>query len=105
MVETTGAVASFTRREREVLLRVALGDSNSEAAVALGIGTGTIGHHLYQIHKKTGIDGHRSRLAIWIMQHPEAVYLGTAAVEEHPAECQCPGYCATIRAMEAAVAA
>jgi DNA-binding CsgD family transcriptional regulator len=57
------AAASLTRREREVLSRVAEGMSTNEIAQALWVTPGTVSKHLEHIYRKLGVTGRTAALA------------------------------------------
>ena len=56
------AVASLTRREREVLTHLGMGLTNREIAEELGIAKKTVESHKARITEKTGMSG-RVKLA------------------------------------------
>lgn len=60
----THALQSLTRREREVVARIAIGESNSAIAAALGIGDKTVYSHRANAQFKLGV---RNRSAITLI--------------------------------------
>jgi HD-GYP domain-containing protein (c-di-GMP phosphodiesterase class II) len=60
--------AGLTRREVEVLLALARGQSNQEIADGLGISVKTVGHHVEHVYRKAEV---RSRAAatVWAFEH------------------------------------
>jgi HD-GYP domain-containing protein (c-di-GMP phosphodiesterase class II) len=58
----------LTRRELQVLLALALGQSNQAIADDLGISAKTVGHHVQHVYRKAGV---RSRAAatVWAFEH------------------------------------
>ena len=60
--------AGLTKRELEVLLALALGQSNQTIAEGLGISAKTAGHHVQHVYQKAGV---RSRAAatLWAFEH------------------------------------
>lgn len=60
--------AGLTQRELEVLLALALGQSNQAIADGLGISAKTVGHHVQHVYQKAGV---RSRAAatLWAFEH------------------------------------
>ncbi|MHC3455339.1 response regulator [Streptomyces prasinus] len=53
--ETTGALSSLTRREREILTLVATGLSNAEIGERLGLALGTVKVHVSAVLNKLGL--------------------------------------------------
>jgi len=49
--------ASLTAREREILHRVAKGQTNAQIAVELWIAPGTVKKHLEHVYEKVGVAG------------------------------------------------
>ncbi|GAA5050164.1 DNA-binding CsgD family transcriptional regulator [Thermocatellispora tengchongensis] len=47
----------LTRREYQIVLRAARGETNPQIATALGIAPRTVGNHLYRSYEKLGISG------------------------------------------------
>ncbi len=60
--------AGLTPREVEVLILIARGASNRQAAQALGITPKTAGTHIERIYSKTGAST-RSTVTLFAMQH------------------------------------
>ena len=58
----------LTTREVEVLVRVARGASNKDAALALSVSEATVRRHLANIYLKLGV-GSRTAAAAWAHQH------------------------------------
>jgi DNA-binding CsgD family transcriptional regulator len=54
--QTAGSKLGLTPKEAEVLLWVAQGKSNAEAAVILGVGEATVKKHLEHIFEKLGVE-------------------------------------------------
>ncbi len=54
----------LTKREREILQRVASGERNKEIAVRLGISEPTVKSHLVAIYFKLGVDSRASAVAV-----------------------------------------
>ncbi|MFD1119021.1 response regulator transcription factor, partial [Sphaerisporangium aureirubrum] len=52
----------LTRREYQIALRAAQGETNLQIATALGIAARTVGNHLYNSYDKLGVSG-RTELA------------------------------------------
>jgi NarL family two-component system response regulator YdfI len=63
---TGKAGPSLTKREREILQRVAAGERNKEIAARLGISEPTVKSHLVTIYFKLGVDSRASAVAIAI---------------------------------------
>lgn len=57
----------LTRREEEVLRHLALGASNKEIAVQLGISPETVKEHIQRILNKVGVHG-RTEAAVWAVR-------------------------------------
>ncbi len=55
----------LTRRERDVAARLAVGDSNRQAARALGITLATVKDHVHAILSKTGFQSRSELIAAW----------------------------------------
>lgn len=49
--------ANLTRRQHQVLFRMALGESNKEIGAALGITDSTVKWHVHDVAKKFGLGG------------------------------------------------
>jgi DNA-binding NarL/FixJ family response regulator len=62
------AIGSLTHREREVLLRVARGQSNTEIATGLFIGEGTVKTHISRIFTKLGLRD-RTHAVVWAYEN------------------------------------
>jgi DNA-binding CsgD family transcriptional regulator len=58
----------LTRREREVLTRIARGDTNRQVALQLHLSDKTVGRHLANIYAKLGVST-RTAAANWAFQH------------------------------------
>src|SRR5438552_77372 len=58
------ALPTLTRREREILQRVAAGERNKEIAARLGISEPTVKSHLVAIYFKLGVDSRASAVAV-----------------------------------------
>jgi DNA-binding CsgD family transcriptional regulator len=56
-------VDELTRREREIVDRVALGQTNAEIALALGIATATVAKHLEHAYGKLGVSSRTAAAA------------------------------------------
>jgi NarL family two-component system response regulator YdfI len=57
---------SLTKREREILQRVAAGERNKEIAARLGISEPTVKSHLAAVYFKLGVDARASAVAVAI---------------------------------------
>jgi len=62
------AIVRLTAREREVIPLLVAGLRNQDIAARLGIGEGTVRHHLTAIYAKLGVPG-RVALALYACQH------------------------------------
>jgi len=62
------AIAQLTAREWEVIPLLVAGLRNQDIAARLGIGAGTVRHHLTAIYAKLGVPG-RVALALYACQH------------------------------------
>jgi DNA-binding NarL/FixJ family response regulator len=60
--------AGLSHREVEVLVQVARGSSNREAALDLSISEATVRRHLANIYLKLGV-GSRTAAAAWAYEH------------------------------------
>jgi HD-GYP domain-containing protein (c-di-GMP phosphodiesterase class II)/predicted DNA-binding protein (UPF0251 family) len=60
--------AGLTVREVEVLRLIARGNSNREAAKALGLSPKTVGHHVQHVYSKIGVST-RAGAAVFAMEH------------------------------------
>src|SRR2546423_425324 len=60
--------AGLTDREVEVLRLIARGNSNREAAEALGLSPKTVGHHVQHVYSKIGVST-RAGAAVFAMEH------------------------------------
>lgn len=60
--------AGLTEREVDVLRLIARGQSNKQAAVALGIAAKTVGHHVEHIYAKAGVST-RAGATLFAMEH------------------------------------
>jgi len=73
MVEQPGPAAAIddelSVREREVLERIAAGDSNKLIARALGLSPHTVKRHVANILDKLGLAS-RGQAAAWLRAHP-----------------------------------
>ena len=56
--------ATLTRREAEILARVAIGWTNEEIAGRLNISRHTVKTHLYRVYKKINVDN-RFQASLW----------------------------------------
>lgn len=65
---TADRIASLTRRERSIVERIGLGESNRRIAAALGISEKTVRNHLTVVFDKLDVDD-RLGLAIFSYQH------------------------------------
>ncbi|WP_111171131.1 helix-turn-helix transcriptional regulator [Spongiactinospora gelatinilytica] len=52
----TGHATALTRREYQIALRAARGETNAQIAAALGIASRTVGNHLYRSYEKLGVN-------------------------------------------------
>ena len=80
--------APFTRREREVLARIAIGDTNKEAARTLGLSSRTIEGYRAKIMKKVGARNAAELLRRVLSQAhaaPERCIGGSFAMRKLPA--------------------
>jgi len=57
----------LSKRELEVLSHVALGRTNEEIGVALGISSKTAQHHVAHVYRKLGVSG-RVGATVWLME-------------------------------------
>ncbi|MBM2614420.1 alpha/beta fold hydrolase [Actinoplanes sp. LDG1-06] len=62
-VSRTSALGALTRREQDVLRRLAAGDSNLEIGDHLGIAVHTVERHLANIYRKLGVRGRTAAVA------------------------------------------
>jgi HD-GYP domain-containing protein (c-di-GMP phosphodiesterase class II)/DNA-binding CsgD family transcriptional regulator len=60
--------AGLTEREVEVLRLIARGNSNRQAAEALGLSPKTVGHHVQHVYTKIGVST-RAGAAVFAMEH------------------------------------
>jgi DNA-binding NarL/FixJ family response regulator len=67
-VEGLGPLAGLSRREREVALAVAEGESNREVAEKLSLAEDTVKHHISNIFDKVGVSN-RAELAAYAAGH------------------------------------
>lgn len=58
----------LTLREKEILYKIASGESNKEIADALCISLHTVKSHIYNIYRKIGVEN-RMRAAHWVARH------------------------------------
>jgi DNA-binding NarL/FixJ family response regulator len=58
----------LTLREKEILFKIAAGESNKEIANALFISLHTVKSHIYNIYRKIGVEN-RMRAAHWAARH------------------------------------
>lgn len=58
----------LTLREKEILFKIAAGESNKEIADALFISLHTVKSHIYNIYRKIGVEN-RMRAAHWVARH------------------------------------
>jgi DNA-binding CsgD family transcriptional regulator len=61
------AVAKLTVREREVLRRTSLGQTNAQMAEALGISIHAVKFHLASIFRKFGVQNRTEAAAIYLL--------------------------------------
>lgn len=64
----TGGEDGLTRREREVVIRVAAGHPNKRVAADLGIAIGTVKQHLHKAYAKLGVSN-RVQLSHLVRDH------------------------------------
>ena len=73
-VEATPAVetmaAALTRREREVALLIARGQTDRQIANALGVTEDTVGGHAKHLYRKLGVRT-RAEVAVWAVARAE----------------------------------
>ncbi|MBB4692206.1 alpha/beta fold hydrolase [Paractinoplanes abujensis] len=62
-ISRTAVTGALTRREREVLHRLAAGDTNAEIGDQLGIAVHTVERHLANIYRKLGVRGRTAAVA------------------------------------------
>jgi DNA-binding NarL/FixJ family response regulator len=60
-----GAAAGLSRREREILSRVAEGRKNGQIAEELFLAEQTIKYHLTNVYRKLGVDGRAGAVRFW----------------------------------------
>lgn len=65
---TEASQPEFTKRELQILQRMAAGQTNREIAAALHLTVQTIRNHAYRIYKKLGV-GSRSEAVVWAREH------------------------------------
>jgi DNA-binding CsgD family transcriptional regulator len=70
LVEEDVRIDLLTPRQREVIHRIALGETDAQVAMALGISTATVGKHLEQIYARLGVHT-RTAAAALILQTPD----------------------------------
>lgn len=58
----------LTLREKEILFKIAAGESNKEIADGLFISLHTVKSHIYNIYRKIGVEN-RMRAAHWVARH------------------------------------
>ncbi len=65
--EMDGSVlAQLTDREREVLRRTALGETNAQIAAALGVTVHAVKFHLGSIFRKLGVENRTGAAAVYL---------------------------------------
>jgi len=64
--ESRSPVDRLTRREREVLRRTALGQTNAEIAAVLGVTIHAVKFHLGSIFRKLGVSNRTKATAIYV---------------------------------------
>jgi DNA-binding CsgD family transcriptional regulator len=62
-----GVISRLTTREREVLRRASLGQTNAQVAEALGISIHAVKFHLASIFRKFGVQNRTEAAAIYLL--------------------------------------
>jgi DNA-binding CsgD family transcriptional regulator len=65
-VRNTAALASLTRREREVLRRIADGETNAQIATGLGITIHAVKFHLGSIFRKLAVPNRTMAASVYL---------------------------------------
>jgi DNA-binding CsgD family transcriptional regulator len=63
---TEGALAALTTREREVLRRTSLGETNAQVAEDLGVTVHAVKFHLAAIFRKLGVHNRTEAAAVYL---------------------------------------
>ena len=63
---------TLTNRQRQIVMLVALGNSNREIARQLDLTEGTVKVHLHNIHKKVGVPNRTALAALVVAQRRKA---------------------------------
>lgn len=67
------ALARLTAREREVLRRTSLGETNAQVAASLGVTVHAVKFHLGTIFRKLDVHNRTEAAAVYLRQSLEAV--------------------------------
>jgi DNA-binding NarL/FixJ family response regulator len=67
LTSSNGADAHLTKREKEVLKQLALGLTNKEIGMALGISYETVKEHVQHVLRKLGVND-RTQAAVWAVR-------------------------------------
>ncbi len=66
VVRHADALASLTRREREVLRRLAAGETNAQIATALGITIHAVKFHLSSVFRKLNVPNRTMAASVYL---------------------------------------
>jgi DNA-binding CsgD family transcriptional regulator len=65
-VRDADALTSLTRREREVLHRIAVGETNAQIATALGITVHAVKFHLSSVFRKLNVPNRTMAASVYL---------------------------------------